>query len=84
MNLTGGLIGYGHYTGGTGIRQTIDNWKQLTGRAGDFQLKLADATIVRARDQHGRQRQDGDVVRAEAGLGPGERRTRAPHHGGGA
>jgi acetyl-CoA acetyltransferase len=41
INLSGGLIGYGHYTGGTGIRQTIDNWKQLTGRAGDFQLKLA-------------------------------------------
>lgn len=40
-NLTGGLIGYGHYTGGTGIRQTIDNWKQLTGKAGDVQLKLA-------------------------------------------
>jgi acetyl-CoA C-acetyltransferase/acetyl-CoA acyltransferase len=43
MNLSGGLIGYGHYTGGTGIRQTIDNLKQLTGRAGDFQLKLAGA-----------------------------------------
>jgi acetyl-CoA C-acetyltransferase/acetyl-CoA acyltransferase len=41
LNLTGGLIGYGHYTGGTGIRQTIDNWKQLTGKAGDLQLKLA-------------------------------------------
>jgi acetyl-CoA acetyltransferase len=39
-NLSGGLIGYGHYTGGTGIRQTIDNWKQLTGKAGDFQLKV--------------------------------------------
>jgi len=40
-NLSGGLIGYGHYTGGTGIRQTIDNWRQLTGKAGDFQLKVA-------------------------------------------
>ncbi|MBD3334763.1 MAG: 3-ketoacyl-CoA thiolase [Candidatus Eisenbacteria bacterium] len=39
MNLSGGLIGYGHYTGGTGVRQTVDNWKQLTGRAGDFQVK---------------------------------------------
>jgi acetyl-CoA C-acetyltransferase/acetyl-CoA acyltransferase len=38
MNLSGGLVGYGHYTGGTGVRQTIDNWKQLTGRAGDFQV----------------------------------------------
>ena len=40
MNLSGGLIGHGHYTGGTGVRQTVDNWKQLTGRAGDFQLNL--------------------------------------------
>jgi acetyl-CoA acetyltransferase len=41
LNLTGGLIGYGHYTGGTGIRQTIDNLKQLTGKAGDLQMKIA-------------------------------------------
>jgi len=40
MNLSGGLIGHGHYTGGTGVRQTIDNWRQLTGKAGDFQLKI--------------------------------------------
>jgi acetyl-CoA C-acetyltransferase/acetyl-CoA acyltransferase len=40
MNLSGGLIGYGHYTGGTGVRQTVDNWKQLTGRAGDFQVEI--------------------------------------------
>jgi acetyl-CoA C-acetyltransferase/acetyl-CoA acyltransferase len=41
MNLSGGLIGHGHYTGGTGVRQTVDNWKQLTGKAGDFQLTLS-------------------------------------------
>jgi len=40
MNTSGGLIGHGHYTGGTGVRQTVDNWKQLTGRAGDFQVKI--------------------------------------------
>jgi len=40
MNLSGGLIGHGHYTGGTGVRQTVDNWKQLTGKAGDFQLEI--------------------------------------------
>jgi len=40
MNLSGGLIGYGHYTGGTGIRQTADNWKQLTGKANGFQLAI--------------------------------------------
>lgn len=41
MNTSGGLIGYGHYTGGTGVRQTIDNWKQLTGKAGDFQVGVS-------------------------------------------
>ncbi|MCK4304785.1 MAG: 3-ketoacyl-CoA thiolase [Candidatus Eisenbacteria sp.] len=40
MNLSGGLIGHGHYTGGTGVRETVDSWKQLTGRAGDFQVKV--------------------------------------------
>ncbi|MBM3318433.1 MAG: 3-ketoacyl-CoA thiolase [Candidatus Eisenbacteria bacterium] len=41
MNLSGGLIGYGHYTGGTGVRQTIDAWKQLTGQAADFQVPVS-------------------------------------------
>ena len=40
MNTSGGLIGHGHYTGGTGVRQTVDNWKQLTGKAGGFQVKV--------------------------------------------
>ncbi len=40
MNLSGGLIGYGHYTGGTGVRQTIDSWKQLTHRADGFQIEV--------------------------------------------
>ncbi|MEM4723502.1 MAG: hypothetical protein QXP01_00655, partial [Candidatus Hadarchaeum sp.] len=29
-NTTGGLIGFGHYTGGTGVRQVVDAWRQLT------------------------------------------------------
>lgn len=41
MNLSGGLIGHGHYTGGTGVRQTVDNWKQLAGRADDFQIDVS-------------------------------------------
>jgi acetyl-CoA C-acetyltransferase/acetyl-CoA acyltransferase len=40
MNLSGGLIGHGHYTGGTGVRQTVDNWRQLTEKADDFQLPI--------------------------------------------
>jgi acetyl-CoA acetyltransferase len=31
-NLSGGLIGYGHYTGGTGVRQAADIVMQFTGR----------------------------------------------------
>ncbi|MBD3237088.1 MAG: 3-ketoacyl-CoA thiolase [Candidatus Eisenbacteria bacterium] len=42
MNLSGGLIGHGHYTGGTGVRQTVDVWKQLTGKAEDFQIDVAE------------------------------------------
>jgi acetyl-CoA C-acetyltransferase/acetyl-CoA acyltransferase len=32
-NATGGLVGFGHYTGGTGIRQAVDILHQLTGAA---------------------------------------------------
>jgi acetyl-CoA C-acetyltransferase len=42
VNLTGGLVGYGHPTGASGVRMTVDNWKQLTGKAGDYQVKIAD------------------------------------------
>lgn len=31
-NLSGGLIGYGHYTGGTGVRQAADICQQLIGK----------------------------------------------------
>lgn len=40
VNTTGGLIGFGHYTGGTGIREAVDLWRQLTGRAEKAQVKL--------------------------------------------
>ncbi|MBC7187683.1 MAG: 3-ketoacyl-CoA thiolase [Calditrichaeota bacterium] len=39
-NTTGGLIGFGHYTGGTGVRQVVDLWRQLTNNAGQCQVKL--------------------------------------------
>lgn len=32
-NATGGLVGFGHYTGGTGVRQAVDILHQLTGQA---------------------------------------------------
>lgn len=42
MNTTGGLIGWGHPTGGTGVHQAVTIWQQLTGRAGDAQIDIKD------------------------------------------
>ncbi len=41
FNTTGGLIGWGHPTGGTGVHQAVTLWEQLTGRAGDAQITIA-------------------------------------------
>lgn len=40
MNTTGGLIGWGHPTGGTGVHQAVTIWQQLTGKAGPAQIKM--------------------------------------------
>lgn len=42
MNTTGGLIGWGHPTGATGVHQAVTIWQQLTGNAGKAQIKLAE------------------------------------------
>jgi len=39
-NLSGGLVGYGHYTGGTGVRQAADIAMQFTGRPDGQTLTL--------------------------------------------
>ncbi len=41
MNTTGGLIGWGHPTGGTGVHQAVTIWQQLTGKAGSAQIQLS-------------------------------------------
>ncbi len=41
-NATGGLIGFGHPTGATGVRQCADLILQLTGKAGDCQVSVPD------------------------------------------
>jgi acetyl-CoA C-acetyltransferase len=38
INTTGGLIGWGHPTGGTGVHQAVTIWEQLTGKAGGAQI----------------------------------------------
>lgn len=40
MNTTGGLIGWGHPTGGTGVHMAVTIWEQLTGNAGDAQIEM--------------------------------------------
>ena len=40
MNTTGGLIGWGHPTGGTGVHMAVTVWEQLTGRAGAAQITI--------------------------------------------
>lgn len=40
-NTTGGLIGWGHPTGGTGVHQAVTIWEQLTGKAGDAQINIS-------------------------------------------
>lgn len=41
-NMTGGLCGFGHPTGATGVRQVADMVLQLTGQAGDCQVGFTD------------------------------------------
>lgn len=40
INTTGGLIGWGHPTGATGVHQAVTIWEQLTGRAGKAQVEI--------------------------------------------
>ncbi|MBW6491219.1 MAG: hypothetical protein K0B15_08520 [Lentimicrobium sp.] len=40
INTTGGLIGWGHPTGATGVHQAVTIWEQLTGKAGASQINI--------------------------------------------
>jgi acetyl-CoA acetyltransferase len=40
FNTTGGLIGWGHPTGATGVHQAVTIWEQLTGKAGASQIEI--------------------------------------------
>jgi acetyl-CoA C-acetyltransferase/acetyl-CoA acyltransferase len=40
FNTTGGLVGWGHPTGATGVHQAVTIWEQFTGRAGNAQIKI--------------------------------------------
>ena len=38
INASGGLIGLGHPVGATGVRMALDSAKQVSGRAGAYQI----------------------------------------------
>jgi acetyl-CoA acyltransferase len=38
INTGGGLVGFGHPVGATGVKQVLELFKQLKGRAGDYQV----------------------------------------------
>lgn len=40
FNTTGGLIGWGHPTGATGVHMAVTLWEQLTGNAGKAQITI--------------------------------------------
>jgi acetyl-CoA acetyltransferase len=40
FNTTGGLVGWGHPTGATGVHQAVTAWEQLTGKAGKAQINI--------------------------------------------
>jgi acetyl-CoA acetyltransferase len=43
FNTTGGLIGWGHPTGATGVHMAVTLWEQLTGKAGNAQIDIRQA-----------------------------------------
>jgi acetyl-CoA C-acetyltransferase len=46
INPSGGLIGLGHPVGATGVRMVLDCARQVSGRAGDYQLAKAENMIT--------------------------------------
>ncbi len=42
FNTTGGLSGWGHPVGATGVHQAVTIWMQLTGHAGNSQIKISE------------------------------------------
>ena len=38
VNTGGGLVGFGHPVGATGVKQIVEIWRQMKGRCGDYQI----------------------------------------------
>jgi acetyl-CoA acyltransferase len=41
INTGGGLVGFGHPVGATGVKQVVEIWRQMKGRCGDYQVRSA-------------------------------------------
>ncbi len=48
VNTGGGLLGFGHPVGATGVKQVAEIWKQMVGAAGGYQLSKRPRTGVTA------------------------------------
>ncbi len=48
VNTGGGLLGFGHPIGATGIKQVVEIWRQMKGRCGDYQVGHAPKVGVTA------------------------------------
>jgi len=48
VNAGGGLRGFGHPVGATGVRQVLEIGRQMKGRCGDYQLKTRPQTGITA------------------------------------
>jgi len=48
VNPGGGLLGFGHPIGATGVKQVVEIWRQMQGRCGDYQLSARPEIAVSA------------------------------------
>ncbi|HMV68947.1 MAG TPA: hypothetical protein PKA64_19010 [Myxococcota bacterium] len=48
VNTGGGLVGFGHPVGATGVKQLVELWRQIHGRCGDYQIARAPRVGVAA------------------------------------
>jgi acetyl-CoA acetyltransferase len=40
VNTGGGLVGFGHPVGATGVKQVVELWRQMKGKCGAYQMQM--------------------------------------------
>ena len=48
INTGGGLVGFGHPVGATGVKQVLEIWRQMKGKCGDYQVPKVPAVGITA------------------------------------